>query len=523
MRDDVTRAENPAAPAQLQAEYEKKIEARDAEIAILREQVKCLKDRLFGRKSEKLHDDVASQQPSLFELDAPEDLVEDEPSGETDEPAVAKDCKPRGRKKLPDWLLREQKIHDLSDEEKVCACGCVKIHIGDDCSEVLERVPAQCFVVEHVRRKYACENPDCDVAMAGKSTIVIAPPPARMIPKSLAGHSLLAQVMAAKFVDWLPFYRVEKQLRREGVVVPRQSMCRWAMKVADKFKPLWLLLLEDAKRHPYLQIDETTVQVMNEPGRQNTSKSYMWVIRGGPPDRPIVLYKYHPSRAGRVAKELLKDFKGVVQTDGFEGYSFLDKKETGFIHAGCLAHARRKFAAIVKMAGKNRKSGYADKILEQFRRLYKVESEARDAGLNDLLLLEKRRQVSKPIMDALHGLLLEAHGKVPPSSLLGSAVEYTLNQWPKLLEFLKNGLIKLDTNDVENAIRPFVVGRKNWMFSGDPAGAEASAVLYSMVETAKAAGWEPYRWIRHVFDRLPTAHTEDERRALLPNIPSEDA
>ena len=501
------------------ADYEAKIAARDEEISILREQVKSLKDHLFGRKSEKLHDEVAANQPSLFELDQPEDLDEGERSEEPEEQIVTKPKK-RGRKKLPDWLPRERVIHDLLDKDKICECGCEKTHIGDESSEVLERIPAKCFVVQHVRPKYVCENADCDLALRGKSTIAMAPPPARMIPKSLAGHSLLAQVLTAKFVDWLPFYRIEKQLYREHIAVPRQSMCRWVVKVADKLKPMWQMLLDDVKTHPYLQIDETTLQVMDEPGRENRTKSFMWVIRGGPPDRPVVIFKYHPTRKGAVAKELLDGFTGVVQTDGYEGYSFLDNERSGFTHAGCLVHVRRKFAAIIKASGKNRKKGYAEKALALFSSLYKVERDAQKAGLSDDQLVEKRQRDSRVIMEKLYALLLEAQDKVPPASLLGKAISYALRQWPKLLVFLEDGRVKLDTNDVENAIRPFVVGRKNWMFAGHPDGAEASAIMYSMVETAKATGWDPYRWFLHVFDRLPKARSEDEIRALLPNNPA---
>ncbi len=469
---------------QLKTEFEMKIAARDVEISMLQEQVRSLKHYLFGNKSEKLHADVASKQPSLFELEEAEVPEEEKEPEEPEKKDVTKPKKPRGRKRLPEWLPREQVIHDLPQEEKVCKCGCQKTQFGEDKSEVLERIPAKCYVVEHIRLKYACQNPDCEVAMVGQGTISIAPPPARMIPKSLAGHSLLAQILTSKFVDWLPFYRVEKQLRRENVGIPRQSMCRWAVKVAELMEPMWSLLLKDAKDYPYLQIDETTLQVMREPDRKNTSKSYMWVIRGGPPDRPIVIYKYHPTRAGQVAKDLLEGFKGIVQTDGYEGYSFLDHPKSDYVHAGCLVHVRRKFAAIVKAAGKKRKKGYADKVLVMFKALYKIESDITDAGFGALKRLEIRQEQSKLIMEDLHKLLLEIHDKVPPRSMLGSATSYALKQWPKLLIFLENGMIKLDTNDVENAIRPFVVGRKGWMFAGHPKGAEASAILYSMVETA---------------------------------------
>jgi transposase len=490
------------------------------EVRVLREQVKYLRQALFGPKSDKVDPSADVGQGSLFEIEsdelAPEPLVE---SQENDQPTPQPKAK-RGRRKLPENLERVHQTIDLNPEEKVCDCGHERACIGADLSETLERVPARFFVQEVARLKYACQNPDCCLLMEGLPGVVVtAPVPERMVPKSMIGSSLLAYIMTAKFVDGLPFYRVESQLARDGFHLSRQTMSRLAQMVGEKMEKLWDMLREVIFQGKYLQIDETTVQVMREDGRKNTSKSYTWVIRGGPPETPITLFYYDPSRSSEVAERLLKGFRGVVQTDGYEGYSFLDSKDSPCIHAGCLAHARRKFVDVVKCAGKNHKPGYADEIIELIRRLYKVEKEATKDGLSEDQRLERRQQFSGPLMKNIEEILRSLVDRVPPpKQQLGIAINYTLNQWPKLQVFLKHGYVKLDTNDVENNIRPFVIGRKAWLFSGSPEGAKANAILYSMITTAKAAGWEPFQYLHHVFEHLPKATSEQEFRALLPII-----
>jgi len=490
------------------------------ENTLLREQVRLLKHQLFGRKSEKLHPDVSDIQASLWELEAPDDLDEEDPPADpkSDEPRKKKPK--RGRKKLPAHLERKEVILDIASEDKVCPCGCQNKIIGYERTEVLERKPAELWVNVFVRPKWACQDPECPESLEGKpGTVQVARPLPRMIPKSMGGHTLLAFVLISKFVDGLPFYRIEQQLRREGFQLPRQTMCRWAIKVAAKLEPLWRMILENSKKYEYMQMDETTLQVMNEPGRSNHTSSYMWVIRAGPPDRPIVFYNYAPSRASEIPMELLSGYSGIVQTDGYKGYSFLDSPAWPCVHAGCMNHTRRKFVNVVKAAGKHRKRGYADKVLTLIRSLYKIETTARRDNLSSEELLECRMRRSKPIMEKIKALLDNIEDKVPPKSLLGNAVRYALTRWSTLLVFLENPAVKLDTNDVENAIRPFVVGRKGWLFSGHPGGAKASAILYTMVETAKANGLNIYDWMIRVFDKLPLASCEEDYLELMPTNP----
>lgn len=514
---------NPAAvlPKDVSA-LQDMVRHRDEEIGHLREQIRSLKHHLFGPKSEVLRGPEDGLQSSLFALDEDE-AGELEKEEEHEEDSLGSQAKAprrsRGRRKLPEFLPREEIVHDLPEREKLCACGHKKTCIGRLTTEVLERIPVQLIVKAHHRLKYVCQHPECEVALTGEAdTVHIAAAPARMIPQSMAGHSLLAHVVGAKFVDGLPLYRIEQQMKREGLSLPRHTMSRWMRQVADRMAPLWEHLLEEVKAHPYVQVDETPFQVLNEQGRKNQTKSYLWAMRGGPSDRPIILFRYHPTRASEVIRDWLADYQGVVQTDGYVGYDFLDDQK-GIIHAGCWVHARRKFVAVTKAGGKGGKPGRAGRILKVIKSMYRIESELRDSGASAEEVVAARQKRTKPLLEALFSQLKDLRLKTPPNGLLGEAVAYALNQWPRLQVFCGHGMVKPDTNDVENAIRPFVVGRKAWLFAGSPAGAEASALLYSLVETAKANGWNPTRWLNHVFDHLPTAKSKADLEVLLPTNP----
>lgn len=498
------------------AKLQDMVRLRDEEIDILREQVRSLKHSLFGPKSEALHQDVVRDQVEMFELETAEDLTDETDKGDAEDESSSEPRPKRRGKRLPipTHLPREEVVHDLTHAEKQCGCGHEKACIGKDSTEVLER-RSQYVVKVLSRLKYACKNPDCEAMLLGEpGTVTIAKPFPRMIPKSLAGDSLLAHVVTSKFVDGLPLYRIEKQFKREGLRLSRQTMSRWMQILAEQMEPLWDLLQGQIKAHPYLQMDETTFQVLGEDGRKNQTKSYLWAIRGGPPGQPIILFRYFPTRASDVIREWLADYQGIVQTDGYKGYDFLDG-EDGISHAACWVHARRKFVQVVKAAGKKGKKGRAGRILKVLRDIYRLEAAYQGKPFDEIAAMRGREL--KPKLNDLHEVLQDLQGKTPPSGLLGKAVSYTLKQWPRLQVFLDHGEMKPDTNDVENAIRPFVVGRKGWLFAGSPGGAKASAILYSMMETAKANGWNPTAWLQHVFEHLPKAETVEDRLPLLPN------
>jgi transposase len=287
------------------------------------------------------------------------------------------------------------------------------------------------------------------------------------------------------------------------------------MQAASACQPLLNLLQDEAVAGSYLNIDETTLQVLKESGRDPTAKSYMWIFRREDPGRPVLLYQYHPTRSGDVARAFLGNFTGYVQTDGFNGYDFLDHAEN-IRHIGCWAHARRKFMDVVTAQGKKRKTGAADAALSFISKLYKLEKEARAKELSLEEIYQMRQSRAKPILDDFHQWLTKKSVQTPPKGLLGKAVSYALKQWDRLIGYIEDGRLAPDNNGAENAIRPFVVGRKNWLFSGTPEGAEASALLYSLIETAKANRREPYAYLRYIFEHLPLASSLEDYEALLP-------
>jgi transposase len=492
-------------------EYSELIQSLENKVVNLTEQNQLYRDKLFGRKSEKKRPDNDPNQPSLF--DELEMTCKEEPEAPEEKTVVKGHTRARGKRApLPENLPRRDVIHDLPEQEKQCACGHAMEKIGEEVSEKLLFVPAKVEVERHIRCKYACKHCEGTESEGIHPTVKIAPPAPAIIPKSFATPGLLAHILTAKFDDALPFYRQEKQFARIGVELSRTTMSRWAEKVYDRIHPLLLRMKELLRAGPLIGMDETTVQVIGEKGKENTSKSYMWVARGGPPGKTVLWFQYDPGRSGRVADEIIGDYRGSVQTDGYAGYNFLEKRE-GIRYAACWAHARRKFDE----AARGSKKATSPKIaLDMIGKLYRIEKEARDldAGTRLALRLEK----SKPLAAEFFSWLEKKTLEVNPASLLGKAIAYTFKLKDRLLEFLEDGNIPLDNNLVENAIRPFVVGRKNWLFSGSPNGAKASAGLYSLIETAKAADLDPYWCLRYILEKLPTAGEKDLDELLPCNI-----
>lgn len=494
----------------------KLVQDQRQQITDLQEELRLALYRRFAPKSEKIPKD----QLNLFD----EAEVEAEKPEETEEPQEITVPEPArkkpGRKPLPEHLPRTRIEHDIRQEEKQCACGCVKSRIGEETSEQLNIIPAKVEVLQHVRFKYACKA--CEGVEDEGKTVTIAPAPPQPIPKSMASPGLLAYVVIAKFLDGLPLYRQEKMFSRIGVELGRGTMARWMIAIGDLILPLINLLNEVQLDYDILQMDETTVQVLKEPDRDPTSKSYMWVRRGGPPDRPVILFDYEPTRAGSIPVKLLADYKGVLQTDDYGGYNGVAKRDE-IIHVACLAHVRRYFVNAINAQGKdrkkkskNKKGGLANQGLDFIGRIYGVERKAREHSLDAEARKQLRLQHAKPVWDELRIWLDKYRNQVPPSSKTGQALNYLDKQWTRLTRVLDDGRIEVDNNLCENAIRPFVLGRKAWLFSDTVNGAKASANLYSLIETAKANNLEPYTYLKHIFTELPKATTADNIEALLP-------
>jgi len=466
---------------------------------------------------------VARRGSELFdELEAAPGEDESTSDDDEEEETVTYTRKKPKRKPLPKDLPRTDIIHDIPDEQKECPCGCTKKQIGEEVFEKLCIRPAKVWVERHIRPKYACRS--CEGVEDDGPAVVIAPVPPQILPKSMASASLMAWLITAKFCDHLPFYRAVKILQRSGVKISRATMSEWALKVANQCKLLLELMREEILSGPIIGIDETTVQVLGEEGRENTQKSYMWVFRGGAEiNKQAVIYQYHPGRGGQIAKDFLGDYKGWVQSDAFSGYDWIDAS-ADMKHVGCNSHARRKFHEAANIVGKKnvgkkgekRRQTSADVAMNFFKKLYAIEKRAREQKLGPDEIHALRQKEAVPILTEFKAWLDEICIRVNPKGALGKAVGYAIKQWPRLTRYVEDGRLSIDNNMVENTIRPFAVGRKNWLFSGSPKGAAASAALFSIIETAKACGHEPYAYLLHLFEQLPLCKTEDDVRRLLP-------
>jgi len=478
------------------------------QLDVLHDELALLRHKIFGRRSERFSPDELKQQSLFNEIHESEEQQATEVSHVSVEVAAHTRAKP-GRRPLPADLPREEVVHDIPQEEKRCSCGAPLVCIDKETSEKLDIVPVQLKVIRHIRLKYACK--ECE-GLESEHPVKIAPMPPQIVEKGIATPGLLAFILVSKFCDAIPFYRQEKQFARIGIELPRGDFCNWAAQVGRMCDPLMEIFLDEIRAGPVVQMDETRVQVMKEVGRADTSQSFMWVLRGGPPDKPVLVYRYHPSRNSSIPLQYLKGYAGFLQTDGYEGYEEVGTLPS-IVHVGCWAHARRKFDEAAK-ASKNGAS--AHEALGRIGKLYAVERELRTQQLSPQDFLEKRKASVLPILQSFKEWLDSKADQTVPSSYLGKAVNYSLNEWQKLIRYLDSPYLTPDTNHIENAIRPFVIGRKNWLFSGSPVGAHASATIYSLIETAKANGIEPYRYLRHILEKLPFAKSRDDFLRLAP-------
>ena len=405
----------------------------------------------------------------------------------------------------------------------------------------LQFIPAQLKVIEHVRPKYSCRR--CEKQNTSVK-IKVAPLPASPIPKSIATASLLTQIITSKFQYALPLYRQESLFKQYGIELSRKTMSVWMMKSATLLKPIYDRLIEIQLQQAAIHADETPLNVIME----DKAKCYMWVCcslfqtlpafppsmevycslfqtlpafppsmevyccgadsppkadtppnKILPPDKAsiprIVIYDYQNSRAGQCPINYLRGFDGYLQVDGYVGY-----EQTDALLVGCMAHARRKFKD-AKTAQPKSKSGKADIALGMIQKLYRIEAQIKTETISETLRI--RQEQAKPILDEFKCWLDKSALQVVPKSVLGIAIGYTLGQWPKLIRYIEDGQLNIDNNRAERAIKPFVIGRKNWLFSYTQNGAQASAVLYSLIETAKANGLVPFDYLCRLLTELP--------------------
>ena len=469
--------------------------------ADLIEEIRLAKQQRFSPSSEK-----NILQPDLFD-EAGVELLSEVLEQLADEVMVASHTRKQHpvRRSLPTYLPREQIIHDITAEEKICYCGENLVRIGEEISEQLKYIPAKLSVTQHVRPKYACKPCQENVKIASMPTL--------LFPKSIATPELVAHTIISKYCDRIPLYRQESIWGRMEIDMPRSSLCGWVLKAAELSDPLVKLLQLNIIADNYVQADETSVQVLDEIGRDNTTKSYMWCYRGGG-DKPSIVYEYQETRGGYHPQLFLKGFKGYLQSDAYSGYNWADKNND-IISVGCHAHARRPFAELVKLA---KTTGLAADAIKFYRKLYAIEKTAREHNLSAEARYNLRQEKSKPILDAFNKWLNHHLMKTSEQVKIGKAIRYCLNHWADLINYLKDGRIEIDNNFIENAIRPFALGRKNWLFMGSPAGAKAGATFYSLIETCKANNIEPYKYLCVMLNRIRGCVTDDDYRKLLPQF-----
>lgn len=507
---------------ELEAEKKEKEDLR-MEYLRLQEELSSLLTHRFCSHSEK-----ADKQPLLFDFED-EDLIPSDP--ETAETVAGegpyREIKVReyirrkcGRKAIDDSTPTKQIYHDIPEEEKVCACGCRLKKVGENSTKRLRIIPAKMYAIEDIYPKYAC--PNCEGSGDEDNPVFRQAPAARyFIPKSIATNELLAYVMTNKFCEHMPFYRQEKAFERRCITVTRADMSNWQEQIYERLKPLDSLIMEHIKTGTTMNMDETTVRVLKYKNRienENRKKSYVWLGTGGPKNKKAVVYRYYESRNAKFIKPFINGFKGWLQTDEYPGYETALKEhnllypDDKIIHVACLAHVRRKFFD----ASLNGKSPGAGKAVKYIQLIYKKEEELIEMNLSPEELVSKRKELIKPVFDEFHEWLLEMEPKVPPTLKFGRAINYALSSWQHLLNYLDCPDLFVDNSIAERSIKPFVIGRKNWLFSGSEKGAESSCFLFTLIENAKYYHLDPYEYLRCVFDQSVNCQTKKDFEKLLP-------
>lgn len=470
-------------------------------INALENQVRYLVFKQFGTKSEKM----SADQLALFEAAAEPAPSVDEPV-EDDTVKISFERKRRGKRgKLDDTLERHRIEYELSEADQACECGGQLKPISTKVSEQVEYIPARVIAIQHVEHQYAC--PCCQ-------QMVLAKKPPQPLPKTNAAPGLLAHLVTTKYVDAVPLHRQENQLKRIGITIPRNTLSRWVIRLSNLVLPLTNLMEDLIRAGPVIQCDETPHQVLKELNRRAQQLSYIWVRRGGATGRHVVLFYYSPNRSGEVALQLMEDYQGYVQCDGYSAYAVLESQ--GITLVGCMAHSRRKFKDALTVTAKQEKQQRtkAAIAIQYFKRLYKIETDSK--ALSDQERKAIRQEKAKPVLAEFKHWLEEQQPGVLPKSPLGKAINYALNQWPKLIRYCEEGYLEIDNNSDERAIRPLAIGRRNYLFADTPEGAQANARFYSLIETCKLHGHEPYAYLKHIFKELPKAQSVEQIEALLP-------
>jgi transposase len=488
------------------------VEKMEALIKYYEHQFLKMKRRQFGASSEKFSIDTKEyRQNNLFGNAAQEELKKlTEPEAETEE-ITYKRKKQKGKREEDLTGLPVERIdYEIPEEERACPeCGGAMRDIGTDIRRELKIIPAQVIVVEHAAHTYAC--PNCQNNSDSTPIIKTEPAAAALIPGSLASASIVAYIATQKYLNGMPLYRIEKGFVYDGVIISRQTMANWVIKCAGTFLVgIYLLMISYLLKAPALHADETTVQVLREYDRPAQRKSYEWVYRtSGSAEHQIIIFEYKETRKQEHPRAFLRGFKGLLHCDGYQVYHGLP---VDIIIIGCWAHARRKWENLLKTLPEDKRTGSeAERGLFYINLLFEYEREFYDLTPEERYI--KRLEISKPVADEFFAWV-DTLGALPKSPL-GEPVHYALSQKQYLMHVFVDGRAELSNNLCENSIRPFVRGRKAWLFSATPDGAYASSVIYSIIETAKENGLHPYHYIKFLLETLPNIKNS-ELDAFLP-------
>ena len=464
----------------------------------LLQQLKLSKKKIYGSSAEKIAEDYG--QLNLFnEAEMERQPIAVEPKIEEITYKRKKASKRKQREIYGD-LPVEEIIYDIPEEEKICEnCKSEMSFMKYEVRRELKIVPAKVTVVEHKKAVYVCKNCDKNGIESSFKTAKSTP---ALIEKSLVSPSMLAYIMNQKFTCAMPLYRQEQEFKRMGINLSRQTMANWMIKGANLLNPVYEEMRKRLVSKSFLHADETPLEVLNEPGKEPTSKSYMWVYKTGKHEgKPIVLYKYEVGRSGSFPKQFLKGFEGYLHCDGWTGY---DKVEN-IKRCGCWAHLRRYFLNAVEV--QEDKSDYSTIAGQGFLMIEKIfslekqkDNNSNGYTLDEIAEIRKTQSVQK--VQEFFEFCEKNQGVTLPKSLTGRAITYALNQKETLETFLENPKIELTNNSAERAVKPFVIGRKNWLFCNTPDGASSSAIIYSIIETAKANNLNPYEYLEQIFSNI---------------------
>jgi transposase len=476
-------------------DYKTLYEESTLEIVSLRNEIANLKRMIFGSKSESfIPQNTPSTQLSLnieAEAIATCSVTKAQKIEYTRQQLEIKKDHP-GRTRLPEHLERREIIIEPLQKTE----GCKKI--GDEVTEELEYEPGKLFVNRYVRPKYV---------IADNSTIIIAPMIERPLPKAIAGAGLLAQIIIDKYVDHLPLYRQEQRFKREGVSIPYSTISDWIKNGCALLDPLGEALKKIVISNDYLHADETPLKVLDKNKKGTTHRGFYWVYHNSIDN--VVWFDYRQGRGREGPNEILKDFKGYLQTDGYNVYDIFKKnKDITLLH--CMAHARRKF-----FEAKNNNPAVAQYALEQIGLLYAIERKAKEQQLTADEIFELRQAEAVPILESLGKWMKETYLISLPKSTIGKALGYNIKRWPELKIYASDGKLNIDNNPVENSIRPVAIGRKNYLFAGSHEAAERSAMLYSFLGTCKLNSINPFIWLQDVLRRISN-HPINKIEELLP-------